>query len=107
MKLDKAFAMLGMATKAGKVVSGEFATEKAVKSANAYLVIVASDASDNTKKMFTNMCNFYNVPLRIYGNKESLAHAIGKEMRASVAVTEPGFSDVIMKHMDSNNSAEV
>ncbi|MBQ3513574.1 MAG: ribosomal L7Ae/L30e/S12e/Gadd45 family protein [Lachnospiraceae bacterium] len=99
--------MLGMATKAGKVVSGEFATEKAVKSAQAYLVIVASDASDNTKKMFTNMCNFYNVPLRIYGNKESLAHAIGKEMRASVAVTEQGFSDVIIKHMDCENSAEV
>lgn len=107
MKTDKVFAMLGMATKAGKVVSGEFATEKAVKSAHAYLVIVASDASDNTKKMFTNMCNFYNVPLRIYGNKESLAHAIGKEMRASVAVTEQGFSDVIIKHMDCKNSAEV
>ena len=104
---DKALAMLGMATKAGKVVSGEFATEKAVKSSQAYLVIVASDASDNTKKMFTNMCHFYQVPLRIYGNKESLAHAIGKEMRASVAVTEAGFSNVIMKHMDCNNSAEV
>ena len=107
MKTDKAFAMLGMATKAGKVVSGEFATEKAVKSAHAYLVILAADASDNTKKMFTNMCNFYNVPLRIYGNKESLAHAIGKEMRASVAITEPGFADVIIKHMDCKNSAEV
>lgn len=28
---DKALAMLGMATKAGKVVSGEFSVEKAVK----------------------------------------------------------------------------
>ena len=108
MKTDKVFAMLGMATKAGKVVSGEFATEKAVKSAHAYLVIVASDASDNTKKMFTNMCNFYKVPLRIYGNKESLAHAIGKEMRSSLAITDEGFAKSLIKHLEqSANSTEV
>ena len=31
MKQDKALAMIGLAQKAGKIVSGEFATEKAVK----------------------------------------------------------------------------
>ena len=50
--------MIGLATKAGKVASGEFSVEKMVKSNKAYLVIVADDASDNTKKMFTNMCTF-------------------------------------------------
>ena len=34
---DKALAMLGMATKAGKVVSGEFSVEKAVKEGKAWL----------------------------------------------------------------------
>ena len=43
---DKALAMLGMATKAGKVVSGEFSVEKAVKEGKAWLVLVAEDASD-------------------------------------------------------------
>lgn len=38
---DKALAMLGMATKAGKVVSGEFSVEKAVKEGKAWLVLVA------------------------------------------------------------------
>ena len=50
--------MIGLAQKAGKIVSGEFATEKAVKTGKAALVIVAGDASENTKKMFTNMCAF-------------------------------------------------
>lgn len=58
MKQDKALAMIGLAQKAGKIVSGEFATEKAVKTGKAALVIVAGDASENTKKMFTNMCAF-------------------------------------------------
>lgn len=58
MSQNKALSMIGLATKAGKVASGEFCTEKEVKSGRAYLVIVADDASDNTKKKFQNMCDF-------------------------------------------------
>ena len=50
MKQNKTLSMLGLARRAGKVVSGEFSVEKAVKSGKAYLVIVAEDASDNTIK---------------------------------------------------------
>ena len=46
--------MISLATKAGKTKSGEFMTEKEVKEGRAHLVIVADDASDNTKKKFTN-----------------------------------------------------
>lgn len=50
MKSDNALKMLGLAAKAGKVASGEFMTENAVKSGGAALVIVAEDASENTKR---------------------------------------------------------
>ena len=63
MSQNKALSMIGLATKAGKVASGEFCTEKEVKSGRACLVIVADDASDNTKKKFQNMCDFYQVPI--------------------------------------------
>ena len=53
---QKVLNMIGLATKAGKTVSGEFSTEKAVKTGKAWLVIVSEEASDNTRKMFTNMC---------------------------------------------------
>ena len=48
LKCSKAISMLGLATKAGKTVSGEFCTEKEIKCGRAKLVIVAADASDNT-----------------------------------------------------------
>ncbi len=92
MKQDKILSMLGLAEKAGKIASGEFSTEKAVKSHQAFLVVVAEDASDNTKKMFRNMCEFYKVPMYLYGTKEELGHHIGKQYRASLAVTDQGFS---------------
>ncbi len=98
---NKIYSMLGLATKAGKVVSGEFSTEKAVKEGKAYLVMVSEEASDNTKKSFANTCSYYHIDMRIYGTKEELGHAIGKEFRASVAILDEGFSKQIMKHIDS------
>ncbi|MFP3154051.1 ribosomal L7Ae/L30e/S12e/Gadd45 family protein [Lachnospiraceae bacterium ZAX-1] len=91
--------MLGLAAKAGKVASGEFSTEKAVKGKKAFLVILANDASDNTKKMFRNMCIFYQVPMYEYADKEKLGHSIGKESRASVAVIEAGFSKSLVNKL--------
>jgi ribosomal protein L7Ae-like RNA K-turn-binding protein len=92
--------LVSLAQKAGKIASGEFMTEKAVKTGEAYLVIVAEDASDNTQKKFRNMCDFYKVSLISYGSKEQLGHAVGKEMRASLAVTDEGLAQAIMKKMD-------
>lgn len=95
MKPDKVLSMLGIAAKAGGVASGEFSTEKAVKDGRAYLVIVAADASENTKKNFRNMTDFYEVPMYLYGDKEILGHFIGKEFRASLAVTNEGLAHSI------------
>lgn len=97
---DRVLSLIGLAQKAGKVASGEFMTEKAVKTGEAAVVILAEDASGNTKKKFSNMCEFYGVPLRIYAAKGNLGHAMGKELRASLAVTDEGLAQAIMKKMD-------
>lgn len=99
MKTNKVLSLIGLATKAGKTVSGEFSTEKAVKSGTACLVLVSEMASANTKKKFQNMCTWYEVPIYFYGTKENLGAAMGKEFRASLAVTDPGLSDAIVKQL--------
>lgn len=91
--------MMGLAQRAGKVVSGEFSTEKAVKQRKAKLVVVAGDASDNTKKMFSDSCRYYEVPIYFYGDKDTLGHTIGKQFRASLAVLDEGFAKQIEKHI--------
>lgn len=96
---DKVLSLLGLCAKAGKIVSGEFSTEKAVKEGKAKIVIVAEDASDNTKKLFRNKCGFYEVPCRIYSKKEMLGHCIGNETRASLAVLDEGLAAQIMKRL--------
>lgn len=101
---DKILSMIGLATKAGKVASGEFAVESAVKKGKAILVIVASDASDNTKKSFKNMGAYYHVPVYLYGTKESLGLCTGREYRASLAILDAGFGKTITKLIDTGIS---
>ena len=102
--------MLGIAAKSGNVVSGEFSTEKAVKTGHAYLVIVSEEASDNTNKMFKNMTDFYEVPMYVFGTKEELGRCIGKEFRASLAITDENLADAVEKKLNAvklNNGGNV
>ncbi len=95
----KILSLIGIATKSRNLVSGEFQTEKTVKNHEAFLVIVAEDASDNTKKMFGNMCTYYKVPIYFFGEKSRLGHAMGKENRASLALVDKGLADTIEEQL--------
>ncbi|MCI7131434.1 MAG: ribosomal L7Ae/L30e/S12e/Gadd45 family protein [Lachnospiraceae bacterium] len=96
-KPDRVLSMLGIAAKAGKVVSGEFATENAVKAGKAFLVITAEDASGNTTKKFRDMTDYYQVPLFAYGTKETLGGCIGKDYRSSLAVVDEKLAEAVQK----------
>lgn len=99
MNKSKAAGMIGMAMKAGKVASGEFSTEKAVKEGRAWLVVVAENASANTKKKFSNMCSYYGVPICYFADKEQLGRVIGREFRASLAVTDENLAKAVLKQL--------
>ena len=98
---NKVFSLIGLATRARRIVSGEFSTEKSVKSGRSHMVIVSEEASDNTKKMFENSCAYYKVPVYQFGMKEELGHAMGKEMRASLAVLDSGFAKALREKLDN------
>ncbi len=106
MQMNRILSNLGLAQRAGAVVSGEFAVEKAVKCGMAELVIVACDASDNTKKKMRNMTDYYQVPMLMYATREELGHSLGKEYRSMAAVTDPGFAASIEKKFRNEMTTE-
>lgn len=101
MNSHKGLSLLGLAAKAGKVTSGEFGVESAVKAGKAFLVLAAQDASDNTRKKFEDMCRYYEVPFYTIGTKEELGSAIGKDYRASLAVTDENFAVATIKKLEN------
>ncbi|MCJ7855816.1 ribosomal L7Ae/L30e/S12e/Gadd45 family protein [Lachnospiraceae bacterium NSJ-143] len=99
--VNKFFSMLGLCQRAGKLISGELSCENAVKSGKAKLLIIADDASENTKKKFSNMASFYKVDIIGTGTKKEIGRIIGKDMRSSVAITDEGFAQQLKKLMAS------
>jgi ribosomal protein L7Ae-like RNA K-turn-binding protein len=102
--------MLGLAAKAGKIISGSEPCEKAVKFDKVALTIVAEDASENTKKMFFDMCNFREVTFRYYGRKDLIGKFIGKDVRSVIVFKDQNFARRILELIDSereSNGGEV
>lgn len=100
---NRIFSLLGIAAKAGKIQSGEFASEKAIKNEKAFLIVVAEDASLNTTKHFKDMCSYRNVPVFVYGTKEELGRCTGKQYRAVLAVTDEGLGNTLISGLKEDN----
>lgn len=101
---DRAFGLLSIAAKAGKVVSGGFMTEHALQDGSAELVIIAENASENTKKKFTNKSFFYKVPCIVAGDSKMLGARIGKEARTTVTITDAGLAKQIAQKLSDEGS---
>ena len=101
MRQNKVLSMLGLAARGRNVVSGELQTLDAIKDGSAMLVIVAEDASENTRKLFTDKCSFYQVPIKLYGTREELGRAIGKDIRSSLAVVNAGLAQSILGYLEA------
>lgn len=104
MKQDSVLQLISLAMRAGGVASGEFMTEASVKEGKSRLVILSKDSSERTRKQFSDMCKYYEVPYREYSDKESLGHAIGKEFRASLSVTNDGLAKQILLKIDGGSN---
>lgn len=95
--MKKFFGMLGLAKKAGKVSTGAFICDKMIKSKKAKLVILACDASENTKKSISDSCKYYNIQLiKPEVQMEELGYATGGGDRAVVSVNDYNFAKAIL-----------
>ncbi|GGE25169.1 hypothetical protein GCM10011571_29170 [Marinithermofilum abyssi] len=95
--MDKLYQLLGLAMRAGKVVTGEETVLQAIRGGRAHLVLISRDASPNAVKKMTDKCAYYRVPLVQAGTRVELGKAVGKESRVVLAVTDPGFSRTMRK----------
>ena len=105
MVQNKILSLLGIAMKGRNLVSGEYQTLEAIRKGSAMLIIIAEDASDNTRKLFTDKCSYYEVSVVCYGTKEALGRAIGKDFRSSIGVCDAGLANVIIKQLKEEQNA--
>jgi len=102
----KLASLLSLCAKSGNLLTGEETAEKLLQRDAAELVIVAEDASDNTKKKFVNKCFFYEKPIRVFGERDVLSKCVGKSNRTIYVVTDPGFATRLLDLIDSIMDSE-
>ena len=95
--MNRAASLMGICRKANLASSGEFAVTEAVSAGKARLVIIAEDASDNTKKKFRNKCDWYKVPVIIYETKDNLGHWIGCSERSVVSINDEALAEKLLE----------
>ena len=89
---NKILNMLGLAKRAGRIKSGSFSVETAVKALDARLVILAEDASPGSQKLITDKAAYRKIPVLVWGTKAELGKAIGQAERSCLALTDEGFA---------------
>lgn len=98
---EKIYSFLGLAMRASKLVSGDDSTLLELKRGNVKLVIVANDASDNTKKLFKDKSSYRNIPYIYFSTKLQLGLAIGKAPRAAIGIKDVNFANKIAELIET------
>jgi len=83
---------LGLAYVANKVVIGTDEVVKALQNKQLYLVLLATDASDNTTKKIKDKTNTYQVELIHKYSSEDISSAMGKKNIKVIGIKDKGFS---------------
>lgn len=94
--------MVSLVMKTGKLAAGEFQCEESIKKGEVYYVIIAEDASENTKKKFMDKCKYYDIPYIVFGLKEELGSRIGKAERSVLAVKDEQFGAQFIRRFGGN-----
>ena len=83
--------LLGLAQRAGRIISGEELVVKAIQEGKAKLVFLAHDAAPNLSKKINDKSHYYQVEVSTVLSTLELSSAIGKA-RKVLAITDAGFT---------------
>lgn len=99
-EVESVLSLLGLAKKAGRLEAGEEPVGAAARARDARLILLASDAAENTArraKHFADagVCLCVNVP----ATKDELGRAVGRSSCAMLAITDIGFAEAVAKKL--------
>lgn len=93
----KIISLLGLAQRAGKLLSGEAAILSRIASGQIQCIIIAADAADNTREHYQESALNHGIPCFKALSKLELSQGIGKPERAAVAITDSGLAQALAK----------
>ena len=92
--MDSTLSLLGLVLRAGRLAVGEEPVGAACRAHKAYLVLLASDAADNTirRALHFSQAGKNTLCLTLPHTKEALGRSLGRTSCAMLAITDIGFA---------------
>lgn len=88
---EKLANLLGLAQRAGRIISGEELVIKAIQEGKVHLIFLAEDAGLNLTKKITDKSHYYKIEVSTVFSTLELSTAIGKARKVA-AITDAGFT---------------
>ena len=97
---DNILSLLGLALRGGRLVIGEEPVEGVARARDARVLLLASDAADNTRRRIEHFadegqCMWLRVPF----TKEELGRALGRTSVAVAAITDIGLAAAVARRL--------
>lgn len=89
--------MLGLCMKAGKLAYGSDMVEEKIKYKQVSLLIIAEDASENTKEKFRRIANQNKLNIHFFSTIEELSQKVGKNNKAVFGIMDKNFTEKLNK----------
>ena len=100
----EALRLLGLARRAGAVVTGTARTREALRSGRAKLVLVAEDASGTQLSKIEGLVRGGAVPQVTLGDRFVLGAAVGGPPLSAVAVTDARLAARLLRGLEEGNT---
>ena len=101
---QRAMNLLSMAARAHRIVSGAFMAEETLKKRRGTFLLLAVDASEETKEKFSRMAARMHVPAVELLTMQQLGHCLGKEYRAVAVLIDRGFADRFSAYLQDKST---
>ena len=88
---NRIYGLIGLCMKAGKVLSGNEQVEKGIRKGKGYLLILAADSSEQTKKRLCAGCRKTSSSISYIWNERNVRTGIGQRRSYSCTDHRPGI----------------
>jgi ribosomal protein L7Ae-like RNA K-turn-binding protein len=97
--MHKIYSMLGIARKGGNISIGFDSTKLNIEKNKSFLVIIARDASEKTKKNIQFICDNYNCEYIEFGEKELLGKSLGKKVVSVLSISDKNIASYLLNNV--------
>jgi len=96
--------MLGLSSRAGKIVCGVDAVIEEINKSTIHAVIIAEDTAENTRNKIDKICKEKNIDIIYFGTIDENSNAIGKFNKAVIAIKDKNFAQAILKIINGGDT---